>query len=155
MKKARMGIQRVQKGFTLIELMIVVAIIGILAAIAIPQYQDYVAKSQVARVVGELASYKTAVEDRLNQGVTTITDADAGWTASTLYSTSPFNGTTGTTFPAGVGKISVTLDGSVNTSIKTAVVEWDRANDGIWTCKITKKVSTFKDSFAPQGCTTV
>ncbi|QBQ15037.1 pilin [Acinetobacter haemolyticus] len=51
-----------QKGFTLIELMIVVAIIGILAAIAIPQYQNYVTKSQVTRGIGELGNYKTMVD---------------------------------------------------------------------------------------------
>ena len=44
---------KAQKGFTLIELMIVIAIIGILAAIAIPQYQNYIARSQVTRAMGE------------------------------------------------------------------------------------------------------
>lgn len=52
-----------QKGFTLIELMIVVAIIGILAAIAIPAYQNYTAKAQAAEAVNLLAGLKTSVMD--------------------------------------------------------------------------------------------
>ena len=57
-----------QKGFTLIELMIVVAIIGILAAIAIPQYQNYISKSQVTRVIGETGSIRTLVDLCLSDG---------------------------------------------------------------------------------------
>lgn len=59
---------KAQKGFTLIELMIVVAIIGILAAIAIPQYQDYTARTQVTRAVSEVSALKTAAESAILEG---------------------------------------------------------------------------------------
>lgn len=55
-------IQKVQQGFTLIELMIVVAIIGILAAIAIPAYQNYTLKARYAEVVSAASPYKLAIE---------------------------------------------------------------------------------------------
>ncbi|PTN12610.1 pilin [Nitrosomonas aestuarii] len=60
--------QKVQKGFTLIELMIVVAIIGILAAVAIPAYQNYTLKARFTEVVNATAPYKTAVEICIQTG---------------------------------------------------------------------------------------
>src|SRR5438874_8232824 len=55
--------KRLQQGFTLIELMIVVAIVGILAAIAIPAYQDYVARSKVAEGMAAMGACKTSVTE--------------------------------------------------------------------------------------------
>jgi type IV pilus assembly protein PilA len=79
---------KLQKGFTLIELMIVVAIIGILAAIAIPAYQDYTIRAQVTEGLNLAAAAKAAVaESYLNKGVGPATRTVAGM-SPTLTDTS-------------------------------------------------------------------
>jgi len=115
-----------QSGFTLIELMIVVAIIGILAAIAVPQYQNYTNKAKFTEVVNATAPMKGAVEMCINaQGLTgsaaitgcdngnngvpaaasaygnvaSVTSSAAGVVVATAVSTAPFNGASVTLTP--------------------------------------------------------
>lgn len=109
---------KAQKGFTLIELMIVVAIIGILAAIAIPQYQDYTARTQVTRAVSEVSALKTAAESAILEGkeiVSTKTPTDAqydiGFTESTLLDGNGKGQITVTDNKNGIVQLVATLGG--------------------------------------------
>ncbi len=104
----------IQKGFTLIELMIVVAIIGILAAIAIPAYQDYTIRAQVSEGLTLAAGAKTAVaESFATSGVTPLNRAAAGMTATPADT----NGKYVTSVNVTSGVITVTYGNNANTAI--------------------------------------
>ena len=142
--------QKAQKGFTLIELMIVIAIIGILAAVAVPQYQDYISRSQIARAFGEISAMKTAVEEELMRGSDpSVTGMPAlGWTNSNLMGAAPAI----TVNNAGVGAITATLNGNVSSAINGTTVAIARDAAGVWTCTVTGAGGAFKNSFKPAGC---
>jgi type IV pilus assembly protein PilA len=128
--------KRVQQGFTLIELMIVVAIVGILAAIAIPAYSDYIVRSKVSEAVASLGACKTSVAEYIaTKGAALLTNANSGCsTTGTQFALAPV-------VTDATGVITVTVQGT-NSGMDTksviltptitgnAVTAWACTTDG-------------------------
>jgi type IV pilus assembly protein PilA len=139
--------KNIQKGFTLIELMIVVAIIAILAAIALPAYQDYIARSQVTAGLADIRGGVTAYEELINRG-SSGSPADA--TAIGLQKvtgrceTITVNGAYNLN---GGQKIVCLLIG--NPKVDNATITLLRDSNGAWNCSTTV---VDKGKYNPGGC---
>jgi len=137
-----------QSGFTLIELMIVVAIIGILAAVAIPAYQDYIARAQMAEPISFGGAAKTPIEEFVSSNgafptggsLATLIDIDRATSIATLGTNSTGNSTQGSfTFTMATT--------GLNADVSGGVLEFSRDSDGIWTCE-----SNILEKIVPKGC---
>lgn len=135
----------IQKGFTLIELMIVVAIIGILAAVAIPAYQDYIARSQVSEAVSLLGAAKTPIAEYISDRGTLPVLTDAVSTTSGKYTSG-----IATSGDATAITLTATMKTSeVNSAVTGKTVLMTSADNAkTWTCS----VGTITAKYVPGAC---
>ena len=124
----QMQTKKAEGGFTLIELMIVVAIIGILAAVAIPAYQNYVAKSKFTAALAEVSAGKTGFEVAMNEGRDIAAPEDAGLAPAA----SP---TSNCTFGASATTLTCAIENGPE-AVADKVITLTR-DEGVWTCTTT------------------
>ena len=151
MKNIQMN--QAQKGFTLIELMIVVAIIGILAAVAIPAYQDYIARSQVTEAVNLTGGLKSPSAEYFQNKATVPTLGDLGATTAGKYVASMAITDDGTN----AWTISATMKAAdVNNNIAGETFAIATADGGsTWDCGnlgAAAATNTIADNYLPTAC---
>ena len=138
--------KKVQQGFTLIELMIVVAIIGILASVAIPAYQDYIARSQVSEALSLAGGPKTAIAEYWSSEGTFPSNNAAAGVATTI------NGSYVSAVSSSNGLITATMKSSgVSQGIQGATLQISpltTAGSIKWTCK----GGTIANKYIPTSC---
>ncbi|SDW43756.1 pilin [Marinobacter mobilis] len=144
--------KKVQQGFTLIELMIVVAIIGILAAVAIPAYQDYTIRAKVTEAMSIASQAKTAVSEYyISQGSMPADQTTAGLETAASYATDVVQTMTYTRTSADVGAIAMAVqDLGGDTALgQTFTLTGTGNNVGItWVCA----AGTINSKYLPSNC---
>ncbi len=147
--------KHLEKGFTLIELMIVVAIIGILAAVAIPAYQDYIARAQVSEAINLLGSGKTPFAEAFSdKGAWPVTTSEVMGNTAGKYTASISIGTGSGLTTSTLMLVAQMKTQGLNSALFGKSVALETTDGGkIWNCKTTNAAATVIDSkHVPSNC---